>query len=890
MSKRILSLFRNLFRKRAVEQALDDELRSSVEVLMREKMKDGASCSLARREALIELGGVEQVKEQIREVRAGHFLETLWQDIRFAFRMLRKSPGFTAIAVLTLALGIGANTAIFSVINSTLLKRLPYPNANRLVLVWETFGGNGPDNINIVSALNMMDVQKQNTVLEGMAWFDSAGKGYNLAAGNVPERVSGVRVTAQFFHVLGAKPLLGRTFLPQEETAGRDREVVLSYRLWRQRFSGDPAIIGKQIPIDGESYTVVGVMPKTFEFQFWSLARELWVPVGYTKGDLTNRGFNSFVAVGRLKPGVTLDEAKAQMDTIGRRLSKQYPQDDSNMSATVTPLAEFGMNGLKTTLWMLLAAVGFVLLIACVNVANLLLARGAGRQREIAIRRALGATRRRLVRQLITESLLLGFLGGIAGVIVASLGMDLVTPLLPTDLQYLPFRHIGAIAIDGRVFFFALLLSCLTSVLFGLGPALSAHRSQIIDPLNEGGGRSLTSAGGNRLRHALVAGEVALALIVLAGAALTIDSMGRLLGVNPGLNPKNVLTMDVSTAQENLYAGPPTDQRFCQDLTEHLGAIPGVVSVGAVAHLPFSGGNAGRGFRIEGRRDPGPKNEPGGGYSVACPNFFRTMGIPLVEGREFTDADTVNSAGVVVMNEAMVHRFWPKGGALGAHIKLGRFNDNAPWLTVVGIVANFRHDGLDVKPRPYLYRPFTQAGWPFMTVVMRTTTAPASFEQAARRALAQMSGDYPASNVLTMEQIVSDSLGSRRFPMLLLSAFASLALILSAVGIAGVVGYSVVQRTHEIGIRMALGAQPRDVLKLVLGGSMLWTLGGVAVGIAGAIGVTRLLGNLLYGVQPTDPFILGLTAALLVVVALAACYVPARRAMRVDPMAALRYE
>jgi putative ABC transport system permease protein len=814
---------------------------------------------------------------------------TLLQDIRYALRMLVKAPGFAAVAILTLALGIGANTAIFSVINATLLKPLPYPGTDRLVLVWQTYGGNGPDNINIVSALNMMDVQKQNTVLESMAWFDSAGKGYNLAVGDVPERVSGVRVTSQFFHVLGVQPFLGRTFLPEEEAAGKDREVVLSYPLWQRRFAADPAIIGKQIPVDGESYTVVGVMPGTFEFQFDSRARELWVPVGYTKNDLTDRGSNSFVAIGRLKPGVTLEQAKAEMDTIGQRLAKQYPNDDNDMSATVMLFAEFGMNDLKATLWALLAAVGFVLLIACVNVANLLLARGAARQRELAIRCALGATRRRIVRQLVTESMLLGLLGGIAGLLFAGLAMKLVTPLLPTDLQFLPFRHVGAIAIDGRVFVFALLLSCLTGVLFGLAPALST-RNQIIDPLKEGAGRGLTSAGGNRLRHALVAGEVALALIVLAGAALMIDSMGRLLGVNPGLNPKNVLTMGVSTAQENLYVGPPADEQFCQQLTQHLGAIPGVLSVGAVAHLPLSGANAGRGFTIEGRPDPGPKNEPGGGYSVACPNFFKTLGIPLMEGREFTDADTVNSANVVVMNEATAHRYWPKGGALGAHIKLGAFNENAPWMTVVGIVADFRHDGLDANPRPYFYRPFTQAGWPVMTVVMRTRSAPASFEHAARTALAQMSGDYPASGVLTMEQIVSDSLGSRRFPMVLLSAFASLALILSSVGIAGVVGYSVVQRTHEIGIRMALGAQPRDVLKLVLGASMMWTFGGIAAGIAGAVGLTRLLGDLLYGVQPADPFILGATAAVLAAVAFAACYVPARRAMRVDPMVALRYE
>ncbi|HZH82717.1 MAG TPA: ABC transporter permease, partial [Phototrophicaceae bacterium] len=397
-------------------------------------------------------------------------MNTFMQDVKYALRMLLKSPAFTAIAVLTLALGIGANTAIFSVINATLLKPLPYPDNDRLVLVWQTYGGNGPENINIVSALNMMDVQKQNTVLESMAWFDSAGKGYNLALRDQPERVSGVRVTASFFHVLGVRPLLGRTFLPEEEIAGKDHEVVLSYSLWQRRFSGDPAIIGKQIPIDGQSYTVVGVMPSTFDFQFWSLPRQLWVPVGYTKNDLTNRGWNSFVAIGRLKPSVSVEEAKADVDTIARRLTKEYPKDDSpsRFGVTVMPLAEYGMNDLRAALWSLFAAVGFVLLIACVNVANLLLARGAGRQRELAIRLALGATRRRLVRQLITESLLMGFLGGIAGIIVAAIGLDVVAPLLPTDLQYLPFRHVGGIAIDARVFIFALLLSCLTGVLFGL--------------------------------------------------------------------------------------------------------------------------------------------------------------------------------------------------------------------------------------------------------------------------------------------------------------------------------------------------------------------------------------------------------------------------------------
>ncbi|MGH9731568.1 MAG: ABC transporter permease [Candidatus Acidiferrales bacterium] len=815
-------------------------------------------------------------------------MSSLFQDLRYAARMLMKAPGFTAIAIITLALGIGANTAIFSVINATLLKPLPYADADRLVLVWQTYG-TGSDNINIVSAPNILDVEKQSDVFEGLAMFDSAGRGYNLAVGNEPERVSGVRVTAKFFDVLGVQPLFGRTFLPEEETAGKDHEVILSYGLWKRRFAGDPALVGKAIRIDGASFIVVGVMPQTFEFQFWSHARELWVPVGYTVGD-KERGSNSFVAIARLKPGVTLEQATAQVNTIGQRLSKEYPQDDPGMGATVMPLGEFGMRNLKTTLLALLAAVGFVLLIACVNVANLLLARGAGRQKELAIRCALGATRGRLVKQLITESLLLGFLGGIAGLIVASASLRLLMPFLPTSLQFLPFRQVGTIAIDGRVFIFALALSCLTGILFGLAPALGTRQSRISNPLKEGGGRGLTSAGGNRLRHALVAAEVALALIVLAGAGLMIDSMARLLGVDPGLNPRNVLTMDVSTAQVDLYNGPPVDAHFCQELTEHVGTIPGVVSVSGISHLPLAGGSAGRGFSIEGASNPGPEHEPGGGYGVACPIFFRTMGIPIIEGREFTDEDNLSARGVIVINQAMAKRYWPKRDPVGIRVKLGGFNSERPWLTIVGIVADFRHDGLDEKPRPFFYRPFTQGGWPVMTIAVRTASAPEAFEKPVKEALAQASADYPASNVQTMEQIVSDSLGSRRFPMLILSAFAFLALLLSAVGIVGVVGYSVIQRTHEIGIRMALGAQPGDVLRLVLGRSMLWTCGGVAIGIGGALGLTRLLGGLLYGVKAADPVILGATAALLTLVALAACYIPARRAMRVDPMIALRHE
>jgi predicted permease len=887
--RNIASGLRSLFQKKRADQELDEELRGFMDMAAEESMKQGRSKKDARRAVRLERGSPEAAKELVRSAGWESFLETFWQDLCYGLRVLRKSPGFTAVAILTLALGIGANTAIFSVINATLLQPVPYPDADRMVLVWQTYGGNSSDNANIVSAPNIWDIQKQNAVLGPIGIFDSAGKNYNLGAGSDAERIGGVRVSAAFFDVLGIKPLLGRTFLPEEETAGKDNEVVLTYGLWQRRFGGDPAIIGKQVQVDGSSHNVVGVMPKQFEFQFWSRERELFVPVGYTEGD-RDRTSNSFVAISRLKPGVTLAQANAELATIGQRLAKQYPKQDQRLGAIATPLLLFEMGDIGAILLALLVSVGFVLLIACVNVANLLLARGAGRVREFGVRCALGATRHRLVRQLITESLLLGLLGGLAGLLVASAGLNLFIPFLPAALQSMPFRQLGAISIDGRVFLFALLLSGIASVLFGLVPALGARPARLIDVLKESAGRGLTSAGGNRLRHALVAAEVALALIVLAGAGLMIDSMARLLDVNPGLNPKNVLVTNVSTAQNNPYYSPPVDAHFCEEITSQIGAIPGVVSVGAVAHLPIGGGSANRGFVIEGAPPFTPGNQPGAGYSVACPNFFRTMGIPIIEGREFTDADTANAAGVIVIDEAMARRYWPKQDPVGKHIKIGGTDSTLPWLTIVGIAADFRRDSLDRLPRPFFYRPFTQAAWPSMNIVLRTQSAPEAFERPVREALAQLGGKYLPSNMSTMEQIVSNSLGSRRFPMFLLSAFALLALVLSAVGIAGVVGYSVVQRTHELGIRMALGAQPSQVLKLVLGRSMVWTLGGVAVGIVGAIGFTRLLGSLLFDVKPSDPVILGGTAALLTLVALAACWIPARRAMRIDPMVALKYE
>ena len=812
---------------------------------------------------------------------------TFLNDLRYGLRTLGRNPGFTIVAVLTLALGIGANTTIFSVINATLLKPLPFPDSDRLVLVWETFGKR-PDNENIVSAPNFWDFQRQSHSFENIAIFDSAGRGYNLSASGTrqePEQVSGLRVTAGFFPVLGVKPFLGRTFLAEEELMGRDHEVVLSYGLWKRRYAADPALVGKIIRIDGEDFTVIGVMPREFEWQFWSGPRQLWVPAGYTKTDY-GRDENSFCAIARLKPGVTMAQADAEMKAIAGRLAQQYPAEDVNMGAKVQSLKDYGMEGIRTTTLALLAAVGFVLLIACVNVANLLLAHGAARQKEFAIRRALGATGSRMARQLLTESLLLAVAGGVAGMLLAAWSTQLLFRVFRLNNLNLPLRQIDSIAIDGWVLGFALLVSLLTGALFGLAPAFSALHASINDPLKEGG-RGSSQSSGSRLRNVLVMSEVALALVVLCGAGLMIKSLTRLLGVDPGLNPKNVLTMRMSVPQEIIYNGPPGLPRFCQDAEEHVAAIPGALSVSAVAHLPFEG-NAGRGFQIEGQPPSKPGDMPGADYSVACPNYFRTMGIPVLKGREFTHQDTLGAPGVIVINETMARAFWPKEDPVGRAIRLG--GSDGPRLTVVGVVGDVHHLGLDVPVRRQFFRPYRQAAWPVMNIVLRTAGAPGSFTAAVKQALAEALPDRPVSDVETMQEIVHDSTGSRRFPMLLLGTFAVLALVLAAVGIVGVVSYSVTQRTNEIGIRMALGAKAFDVLKMVLRGSMSWVLAGIGIGIAGSLGLTRLLSDLLYDVRPADPVVLGAVSVLLTMVAGIASYLPARRAAKVDPMVALRCE
>jgi putative ABC transport system permease protein len=879
----LLFRLRSLFRRKSVETELDEELRAHLEHQVEKLMKSGLSYEDALRTARLNLGGLEQTKEECRDARGVGFVEMLLQDIAYGFRVLRKDPGFTIVAILTLALGVGANAAIFSVMNTVLLKPLPYPNADRIVTLWEV-PVRDPENLNITSRPNFRDWQRSARSFESMAIFDSAGKGYNLSGDGETDVVSGVRVSAQFFDVLGVKPLLGRTFFAEEEITGKDHEVVLAYGLWKRRYHADPSILGKTIRMDKESYTVIGVMPPDFQFKFWSSSRQLWVPGGYTEND-EDRGSHSFLSIARLKPDVTFEQAREEMAIIGATLARQYPQKNANGSATAVPADRIGIKGIQATLVTLLIVVGLVLLIACGNVANLTLARTAARQKELAIRQAIGASPRRIARQLLTESVMLAMAGGTAGLLVAMAVLHLAEKVLADFLMFLPFRQVTDIPIDLKVFLFCLGVSCLTGILFGLAPVVNL-RLEVNEPLKEEG-RTSTQHSGGRLRSILVAAEIALSLVVLAGAGLMLESMARILRVDPGFDPNNVLVLHMAVPQVELYVGPPGLPRFCQDVDEHISAIPGVLSVGAVSHLPMQGG-AGRAFNIEGAPDPGVANQPGAAYSVACPGYFRTMSIPMLQGREFTHQDTLTSQQVVIINEEMAHKFWKDKNPLGARFKIGMYNSTDPWMTVVGVAKNTRKNGLDQDYNPEFFRPYTQAGWPTMTLLVRTITAPASFEAPVKEALKAIDPDRTASDSETLAGVVHDSVNSRRLPMILLVSFAVLGVVLAAVGIYGVVNYGVTQRTGEIGVRMALGAQPAHILRMVVGASMKWAALGIVLGILGAFFATRLMTDMLYGVQPGDPLMLVCVAFLLVFVALIASGIPARRATQVDPMIALR--
>jgi putative ABC transport system permease protein len=804
-------------------------------------------------------------------------MQTFVQDLRYGARMLLKKPGFTLIAIATLALGIGANTAIFSVVNAVLLRPLPFLESERLVLIRETKLPQFPEFA--VAPANFLDWQKQNTVFERLVASRPAS--LNLTGTGDPERLRGLTVTEGFVAMLGIPPQLGRDFLPAEHQPGQNKVVMLSHGLWQRRFGGDPKLVNQTITLDDQRYTVIGVMPATF--QFLDQETELWTPLAFTPQQAQNRGgHNLSRVVAQLKPGVSFEQARAEMVTLAGRLAAQYPEVSTGWNVMLMPLLDFTVRRIKPALLVLLAAVAFVLLIACANVANLLLARAAGRQKELAIRTAMGAGRSRLLRQLLTESLLLALLGGMLGLLLAKWGTDLLLTLAPPNLP-----RLSGVALDGRVLAFTAAVTLLTSILFGLVPAWQASNPKLNDTLKEGG-RGSTEGGRQFVRSALVVLEVAAALVLLVGAGLMIKSFWRLQQVDPGFNPDNALMATLSLPNRK-YPEDAQQAAFFQQLLEKVRVLPGVQAVGATSLMPLSDDDFVLGFEIEGR----PPLPPGAGQSTnffsVSADYFKALGIPLLRGRLFTERDTQAAPHVALINETMAQKMFPNEDPLGQRITFNG-GDNPDWYEIVGIVGDVKHYGLAQNTTLQTYEPYTQQTFATMTLVARTTGDPAALSPALRQAVFSLDQTQPVSSLKTVAQLVATSIEQQQFSMLLLGVLAAVALLLAAVGIYGVLSYAVTQRTHEIGIRMALGAERRDVLRMIVGHGMRLTLLGVAAGLLAAFALTRLMATLLFGVSATDPLTFALIAVLLSAIAWLACWIPARRATQVDPLVALRYE
>jgi putative ABC transport system permease protein len=808
---------------------------------------------------------------------------TLWQDLHYGLRMLLRNPAFAFVAVMTLALGIGANTAIFSVVNAVILRPLPYESPEQLVRVGganlRTGRGMGS-----FSPQDFYDWRERNTVFEQIAAYDGWSPG--LTGTGEPERIEAARVSASFFSILRAKPQLGRAFLPGEDQPGNNMVVVLGHSLWQRRFGADPSVINSQITLNGASYTIVGVMPASFEtprFTRSILAEpELWAPFAPNLNDWTRGGRAVDAAVARLKPGVTLEQAEAELKAIARQLEQQYPNTNAGQSISVASLHESLVGKSRTALLVLLVAVGFVLLIACANVANLLLARAAARQKEIAIRTALGAGRLRIIRQLLTESVLLATLGGALGLLSALWTTDL---LIAGATDALP--RLNGTAVDAHVLGFTLLVSLLTGIAFGSAPALQASRPDLNEMLKEGGRTS--ALGGARVRGLLIVAEVAVSLVLLIGAGLLIRSFLRLQEVTPGFNPEHVLALEMFLPGIK-YPEDYQHIAFYEDVLKRTRALPGVEAAGVVSVLPVSDNYDRIGFSVEGEPPPPPGEGPDADRYMISSGYFQALAIPLQSGRQFNEQDgAADAQPVVIINETLARRYWQTSAlALGKRVRVG--DEGRPWRTVVGIVGDVKQYGLDTPSTMQVYLPHQQSPSQQMTLVVRAGGDPASQTAAVRNEIWAVDKDQPVYNIRTMEQVLAKSIAGRRFNMLLLGIFASVALLLAAVGIYGVISYSVTQRTHEIGIRMALGAQGRDVLRMVVGQGMILALIGVAIGVIASFALTRVMSSLLFGVSATDPLTFGGIALLLTVVAFLACFIPARKAAKVDPMVALRYE
>lgn len=800
---------------------------------------------------------------------------TLWQDLKHGFRVLRASPGFAAVAVLSLALGIGANTMIFSVVNAVLLNPLPFPDSARLVRLGESHA-NYKGNFTYASFHDLGDeTESLENIAAARFWSD------NITDGGEPEQVSIMLVSANFFPALGVPPQLGRTFLPEEDGPGRDNVVVLSHALWQRRYGGDPNLIGKTIKFGSRELTVLGVMPSGFQSSIlFSGQYDLWAPLSASGSLRDNRRSHLLAVIARLKPRATIAQAEAELAGLAAGIEQRNPGvDDPELGVTVVGLQERLVAPMRPALLVLLCAVGCVLLIACVNVANLLLARSATREREMAIRLALGASRWRIARQLLTESALLGLAGGAAGLLLAVWGVDSIIALAPGNLP-----RIDEVRIDGRVLGFTLVTSLLTGILFGIAPALQLPRLSIHEVVKDGV-RGSTGTRRRWLRHFLVVSEVAVALVLLIGSGLLINSFWRLQQVDRGFDAKNLLTLNLTLSR---YSTPEQQVAFLRQVLERVAQAPGARAVGLASTLPLQGGPSTE-FVIEDRPPLALGDEPSADIRIVDANYFRAMGIPLRAGRPFSETDSTTAPMVMVINENMARRFWPDEDSIGKRVTM---RDWGPPLTgeIVGVVGDVKSGGLDSETRPMIYWAYPQFPVIFNSIVVRTEGDPLNIVGAVKSQIWSVDPNQPVASVAAMEQVQASSIAPRRFNMLLIGVFAALALALAAVGIYGVISYTVSQRTHELGIRVALGAQGSDVLKLVVGQGMILALLGVGLGLAAAAGLTRLMSSLLFGVSPTDAPTFAVIAVLLTAVAFAACALPARRATKVDPMVALRYE
>jgi len=804
-------------------------------------------------------------------------MNAITQDLKFAIRMLLKSPGFTAASLLTLALGIGANTAIFSVVNAALLRPLPFKNSSQLVVLRETYKNVG--NVS-VSYPDFLDWRQQSHAFAAMAVINNVG--FNLSGVAQPENIGGYAVSPNLLALLGVHPFLGRDLVPSEEKPGTAPVILLSYQLWQSHLGGDPAAIGRSITLDGRDFSIVGILPPNFRF----LDRtDVIVPIGVFAADYTDRAERGDMdVVGRLAPGVALSQAAVEMETITARLAAQYPQSNHGFGAHLESFRQAFTGDNRLAVLVLFGAVVFVLLIACVNVANLFLVRGAARAREIALRLAFGASRGRVVRQMLTESFLLAVCGGVLGIILGAWGIPGLGHLLPADsLQTMGVR------MDLSVFLFAAAMIVLVTFAFGLIPALQATRPDLLETLKDGGRSATSTSAQHRLRGALAVAETALALVLLVGAGLMLKSLYHLIQVSPGFQPARVLYMEMDLRTDR-YSKDPAILNFWQQVLDRVRVIPGVESAALGTVVPLTGNHRRSDITIEGLPIPGPGEFPHPDRHTISAGYITTMGIPLLRGRNFSDADGESAPDVALINSTMARHFWTDGDPIGKRFLWGHPGKDEKWITIVGVVADTKLYGLDNPARLEVYSPYRQRPSADMSLVVRSAVDPASLTSAVRAAVAAVDKDQPVFDVHTMQQLVDDSISTRRLTLVLLGIFSALALILAAIGIYGVMAYSVALRTQEIGIRMALGAQQQDVLRLILGQGARIAFFGVAIGLATAAALARLLSSLLFSVSSDDPITFAAVAVLLLGVALLACYIPARRALRVDPMIALRYE